>query len=92
MECSGTDRVPRRYWAKGRVRDKRSGRVGVDDAVCADGGGPGGLTGKAGAAGIGRCERWLETVHLGSWRRYGADREADQDPGVHTVRVRKILV
>lgn len=86
MECSGTDRDPHHYWARGHVRDKRSGHVGVDDAVCVDEGGPGGLMYRAGTAGTGHCGCWLEMVHLGSWRRYGADREAGPDPWVHTVQ------
>lgn len=85
MECSGTDRDPDHYWARCHVRDKHSGHGGVDDAVCADWGGPGGLTNKTGVAETGHCGCWLETVHLGSWRRCGADREADPDPWVHTV-------
>lgn len=90
MECSGTDRDPHHYWARGHVRDKRSGRVGVDDAVCADGCGPGGLTYRAGTVGKGHCGCWLETVHLGRWRRCDADREADLDPLVHTVQTVKM--
>ena len=60
--------------------------MGADDAVCADEGGPGGLTDRAGAAGTGQCGRWLETTHLGSSRRCGADREAGLDLWVHTAQ------
>lgn len=66
MECSGTDRDPRHYWARGHVGGNRRGHVGADDAVCADEDGPGGLMYRAGADGTGHCECWLEKIHLGS--------------------------
>lgn len=56
----------------------------MDDAECVDVGGPGGLMYRAETAGAQNCGRWQEMVHLDSWRRCGADREADPDPGVHT--------
>ena len=90
MECSGTERDRHHYWASCHAEDKRSGHVGVGDAVGADGGAPGDLMYKAGAAETGHCGGWLEMVHLGSWRRCGADREADLDPWVHTVRTVKM--
>lgn len=90
MECSGTDRDPHRYWARGHVGDNRRGHVGADDAVCVDEGVPGGLTYRAGAAGTGHCGRWLETILLGNWRRSGADREAGLDLLVHTVQAGKM--
>lgn len=86
MECSGTDRDPHHYLARGHVRGNRRGHVGAEDVVCADEGGPGGLTYRAGTAGTGRCGGWLETIHLGSWRRCAADREAGLDLWVHTVQ------
>lgn len=66
MECSGTDRDPHHYWARGRVRGNHRGHVGADDAVCADEGGPGGQRCRAGTAGTGHCGRLLETIHPGS--------------------------
>lgn len=66
MECSETGRDLLRYWARGHVRGNRRGREGADDAVGVRGGGPGGLTYKAEAAGTGHCGCWLEMVHQGS--------------------------
>lgn len=48
------------------MRGNRRGHAGADDAVCADGHGPGCLTYRAVAVGTGRCGRWLETIPLGS--------------------------
>lgn len=67
------------------MRDNCRGHVGADDAVCADEGGPGGLTYRAGAVGREHCGCWLEMIHPGSWRRCAADKEADPDLWVHTV-------
>lgn len=72
------------------MRGNRRGHVAADDAVCVDEDGPGGLMYRAGAAGTGHCGCWLETIHLGSWRRSGADREADLDLWVHTVQTVKM--
>lgn len=60
--------------------------MAADDAVCVDVGGPGGLMCKAGSAGARHCGCWLGRIHLRSWKRSGADREADQDLWVHTVQ------
>lgn len=84
MECSGTDQDHHHYWAKDRVRGNHRVHVGADDAVCVDEGDPGDLTYMVGVAGKGHCGCWLETTHLGSWRRSGADREAGLDLWVHT--------
>lgn len=89
MECSGTDRDPHHYWARGHVRGNRRGHEAADDAVCVDEGGPGGLMYRDGPAGTGHCGCWLETIPLGSWRRSDADREADPDLWVHTVQIVK---
>lgn len=89
MECSGTDRDPHHYWARGHVRGNRRGDVGADDAVCVDEGGLGDLMYRAAAAGTGCCGCWLETIHLGNWRRFAADREAGLDLWVHTVQTVK---
>lgn len=67
------------------MKDSCRGRVGVDDAVCEDEGGPGYLMHKAGIAVTGYCGCWLEMIHLGRWTRYGADKEAALDLWVHTV-------
>lgn len=84
MECSETDRDPRHYWARGHVRGNCRGRVAADDAVCVDEDGPGALMYKAGAAGTGHYGCWLETLHLGSWRRSCVDKGADLGLWVHT--------
>lgn len=72
MECFEMDRDLHHYWARGgHVADNCRG----DDAAFEDD--PGGL--------VGRDGRWLETTHQGSWRRCGADKEADRDLWVHTI-------
>lgn len=87
MECSETDPDRLHYLARGggHVKDSCRGRVGADDAVCEDEGGPGYLMHKAGIAVTGYCGCWLEMIHLGRWTRYGADKEAALDLWVHTV-------
>lgn len=58
--------------------------MAADDAACVDEGGLGGLTDRAG-----RCGCWVDRIHLGNWRRCGADREADLDLWVHTVQAKE---
>lgn len=82
MECSGTERGRRRYWARDRAGDSCRGRaVAAAAAVNVDG--LGGPMCKAGSAG--NCGCWGR-IHLGSWKRSGADRGADRGLWVHTVQ------
>lgn len=55
------------------------------DAACVDEGDLGGLTDRAGC-----CGCLVDRIHLGNWRRCGADREADLDLLVHTVRAKEM--
>lgn len=85
MECSGTERG-RRYWARDRAGDSCRGRVVVAAAAAAAALSVDGLGGpmcKAGTAG--NCGCWGR-IHLGSWKRSGADRGADRGLWVHTVQ------
>lgn len=48
------------------MRGNRRRHEDADDAVCVDGGVPGGLMYKAGTSGRGHCGDWLQMIHLGS--------------------------
>lgn len=80
MECCEMELDPHRYWARGdRGRGSCRSRAGAADAASA--GDPVVLADRGGHWGC-----WLETFHLGSWRRCGADRGAGLDLWVHTVQ------
>lgn len=68
------------------MKGSRRGGVGVAAAAaCVDGGGPESCQlHRTGTAGTWHCGYWQEKVDRGSWRKYGADRGADQDLWVHT--------